>query len=397
MDGARYLEDGRLTIFKRSGVYYARLRISPEKKYVWRSLKTSDEATAIRLGRRLLFQIEQRADQGLPPKSKSFSAVIDDYIRHRERDHAHGKTSAGMLKQIIRVSKFWREYAGELAVDAIDDKVMREFIPWRRDYYSRFEKLPKNAKRHPTDKTLQWDMMLGRAIIKWAHEQGLRGKQALPTVTFTPKRKRVRPAFELWEYRKLWRTLCRRIKTAKDDRTKSSRQLLRNYILVLANSGIRPGEANKLNVRDAHQFRDEKGRTNYRLVVRGKTGERDVILRSVAAKRLDKYLAKRRAEDPAGLLFVMPDGSKINSLIDQLDAALKEGRIERSSFGEKYSVYSLRHFYAVNALRNGVGVFEVARNMGTSVQMIHEYYGKQATAAVFATSGRLKLINLASW
>jgi hypothetical protein len=47
--------------------------------------------------------------------------------------------------------------------------------------------------------------------------------------------------------------------------------------------------------------------------------------------------------------------------------------------------YSLRHFYAVNALRNGVGVFEVARNMGTSVQIIQEYYGKQATPTVFAT------------
>ena len=39
-----------------------------------------------------------------------------------------------MLRQIIRVSKFWREYAGQLAVDAIDDKVMREFIPWRRGW-----------------------------------------------------------------------------------------------------------------------------------------------------------------------------------------------------------------------------------------------------------------------
>jgi len=56
-----------------------------------------------------------------------------------------------MLRQIVRVSKFWREYAGQLAVEAVDDKVMREFIPWRRDYYSTFKKLPKNAKRHPTD------------------------------------------------------------------------------------------------------------------------------------------------------------------------------------------------------------------------------------------------------
>jgi hypothetical protein len=211
MEGARYLEDGKLTVFRRAGIYYARIRISPVK-YIWRSLKTSNEQAAVDLGRRLLFQIEQRAEQALPPKSKLFAAVIDDYIRHRERDHRHGKTSAGMLRQIIRVSKFWREYAGELAVEDIDDKVMRGVVPWRRDYYSNFKKLPKNAKLHPTDKTLQWDMMLGKAMVKWAHEQGLRGNKPAVTVTYTPKKKRVRPAFELWEYRQLWRTLCRRIK-----------------------------------------------------------------------------------------------------------------------------------------------------------------------------------------
>jgi hypothetical protein len=133
MDGARYLEDGRLTIFKRSGVYYARLRTSGSASYLWRSLKTTNEQTAIRLGRRLLFQIEQRLDKGLPPKSKSFAEVIDDYIRYRERDHAHGKTSVGMLRQIIRIAKFWREYAGHMPIGNIDDKVMREFVPWRRD------------------------------------------------------------------------------------------------------------------------------------------------------------------------------------------------------------------------------------------------------------------------
>jgi len=156
-------------------------------------------------------------------------------------------------------------------------------------------------------------------------------------------------------------------------------------VLVLANSGIRTGEANKLRVTDVHAFIDEKQRKNFRLVVRGKTGERDAIVRSVAAKRLDKYLAVRRTADASGLLFVMPDGSPINTLIDQLTSALKEAGIERSSFGEKYSLYSLRHFYAVNALRSGIGVFEVARNMGGSVEMIQEYYGKQATASVFAT------------
>ncbi|ERF79673.1 MAG: hypothetical protein CFE30_34715 [Bradyrhizobium sp. PARBB1] len=81
----------------------------------------------------------------------------------------------------------------------------------------------------------------------------------------------------------------------------------------------------------------------------------------------------------------MPDGAQIITLIDQLNAALRDAGIIRSSFGEKYAVYCVRHFCAVNALRNGVGVFDVARNMDTSVQMIQEYYGKQATPTVFAT------------
>jgi hypothetical protein len=59
------------------------------------------------------------------------------YIQHRERDHRHGGTSAGMLRQIIRVSKFWREYAGHLAVEAIDDKVMRELPLCSRTSYCR--------------------------------------------------------------------------------------------------------------------------------------------------------------------------------------------------------------------------------------------------------------------
>jgi len=176
MEGARYLEDGKLTVFRRVGIYYARLRLAGSPNYITRSLKTSNEQTAVDLGRRLLFQLEQRAEAGLPTKSKLFAAVIDDFIAYRERDHRHGKTSTGMLRQIVRVSKFWREYVGQLAVEAIDDKVMRAFIPWRRDYYASFDKLPKNAKRHPTDKTLQWDMMLGKAIVKWAAARDRRTK-----------------------------------------------------------------------------------------------------------------------------------------------------------------------------------------------------------------------------
>jgi integrase len=377
MEAARYLEDGKLVVFKRNCHFYARIRLGP-RNYVWRSLKTSDQQKAIREAQKLFFRMEERVEQGLAVTSKSFSAVIDEYVRFREKSHRQGKTSAAMLRQIKRVVKFWREYAGTTSIEAVDDKALKNFIPWRRNYYSKVKVLPKNAKLHPTDKTLQWEMMLGKAILNWAHEQGYRGNKPLPTFTFTPKKVRVRPAFELPEYRKLYNTMHRRILAAPDQRIRRSRELLRDYVLILANSGMRVGEANNLRMRDVLPFMDDKGRRNYRFIVRGKTGERDVILRAAAAKHVDRLLERRNGAGPNDYLFAMPNGGKVITLIDQFDEVLKQAGITHNSHGEKYSLYSLRHWYAITSLRKGFGVFEVARNMGTSVQMIQAYYGKQA-------------------
>ena len=41
-------------------------------------------------------------------------------------------------------------------------------------------------------------------------------------------------------------------------------------------------------------------------------------------------------------------------------------------YDEKYSLYSLRHFYAVMALRKNMSVYSIAANMGTSVQVIRK-------------------------
>lgn len=290
-----------------------------------------------------------------------------------------------MLRQIKRVVKFWREFSGTKSIENVGDKELKDYVDWRRDYYSRQKKLPRNAKLVPTDKTLQWEIMLGKAILKWATELGLRGNKPRPSFSFTPKIKRARPAFELHEYRILWRTMLKRIRDAKNERWKKSRELLRDYVLLLSNSGIRVGEANNLKIRDVTSFTDVKGRRSYRVIVKGKTGERDVILRASAATHVDRLLQHRKDAKSDDWLFAMFDGSRIITLIDQFDEVLKQGGITHNSHGEPYTLYSLRHFYAVMALRKGIGVFEVARNMGTSVQMIQSYYGKQATAQSFAT------------
>ena len=83
----------------------------------------------------------------------------------------------------------------------------------------------------------------------------------------------------------------------------------------------------------------------------------------------------------------------ISTLIDQLEcgAAGTVWHCSETASGRSTPIYSLRHFYAVQGVAKGVGaLFEVARNMGTSVEIIQEYYGKQANSGhVCNKAGRL--------
>lgn len=391
-DATHALHDGLLQLFLRNGLWQARVYLG-HGRYLWRSLKTVDLARAKQLGTQLFYETQFKLKAGLPTHQRSLDTVISEYVSWRERDNAQGKaahnstskfTSDHMLRQVQRVVKFWRAYAGNRAIEVVDDKVLSGYVSWRKSYYENMAQLPRNAQLHPADKTLQWEIMLGKAIIKFAHDQGYRGNKPLPTFTFVPKVKRVRPAFTIPEYRVLYRAMRAWIAEADNPRSAYMRQLLRDYVLVLANSGIRVGEANHLRVSDVVPFVDALGRHNVELHVTGKTGSRVVIPRVAVAKYVSRVLALRDNHSAHDLVFVMQDGGAIITLIDQFNTVLDRAGITHNSSGDKFTLYSLRHFYAVMSIRAGIDIYMIARNMGTSVAMIEAYYGKSATPAARA-------------
>jgi len=385
--------DDNSVVFKREGTYQARIRV--DGRYVYRSLRTGDLAAAIKAAEKLVYKFEFNAQHGIPNSAKTFGDVIDEYLKYRETEHLQGRTSDGMLRQIKRVVRFWQAYAGDKIITAIGDKELRDYVQWRRDYYTQRpnEATKRNVKVNPTDKTLQFDLMIAKAVIKWAHEQGWRGLLPLPLFTYTPKKKRVRPAFENGDYRVVLNAILEWIEDCQNSKHLHTRQLLLDYVVVLARSGMRVGEANNLKVRDVHKFYDRFDRINYRFVVRGKTGERDVIPAASVVSHVERVLAgKGEKPDPNAWFFSMANGSQIISLADQFAKVLELAHRKTNSVGDGFSLYSLRHYYAVMALRDGIGIYDVARNMGTSVEMIQQYYGKQATPKLMATTlgGRLK-------
>lgn len=382
------LEQGRVVIGLRGARYYARVWISDLKKYKEQSLRTSDREEAISRGRKFLWSIEEKRRQGLPLASKSSAIIIDAYVKMREAENRRGATSDGMLRQIKRIARFWKEYLGRRSIAEVTDRDLKGYVEWRRNYYLRTPPTSPNAKVHPTDKSIQFEMMIGKAVLRWAVDKGLRPNTPI-NFSFTAKNKRVRPAFDERDYKKLIETIRAagaKFPTGSGRKNRIRRELLWLYVEFLANSGIRVGEANNLKVRDIEKFKDDKERTNIRLRVKGKTGERDVIFRVVGyANIAASLIVHRLQEDPNSYFFKMPNGSKVITLIDQFKVALKRAKIERDSQGRPYTLYSLRHYYAVQALKRGVPIFTIAKNMGTSVAIIQSYYGSHATTRDMAT------------
>jgi integrase len=112
------------------------------------------------------------------------------------------------------------------------------------------------------------------------------------------------------------------------------------------------GEANNLKIRDLELFEDDLGRRNYRFKVKGKTGERDVILRASAAKSVDCLLTRGIGVKPDDWLFVMGNDNRVITLIDQFDKVLNLASGANLTLGSRASALNpaeIRHYRRTQA------------------------------------------------
>jgi integrase len=144
----------------------------------------------------------------------------------------------------------------------------------------------------------------------------------------------------------------------------------------MCNTGMRPTEAKNLRWRDVAIRTDKHDRKFVVLKVHGKKKYRDLVAASNVADYLERVRALSKATKPDDFVFTTFDGKRAGTLYRiPLETLLTESHLRVSSSGSRRSTYCYRHTYAYFRLTEGVDVYFLARQMGTSVKMIEDHYG----------------------
>jgi len=197
-----------------------------------------------------------------------------------------------------------------------------------------------------------------------------------------------RPDFTIQEYTHLYRTMRSWINSGREGKSTHMRHLLRDYVLILANTGIRHGtEAD--NLRWKHiRIANENGKKLLLFNVSGKTGHRELVARHSCVsylrrlhKRTDSIkhlsftqLLEAKQDIP---VFSLSDGTETRNLRQPFRELLKTADLLKDPrTGKNRTLYSLRHMYATLQLTHSrsTNIHLLAVQMGTSVGMIEKHY-----------------------
>jgi len=364
-----------LTQRKRSSAWQARFRVGSK----WLRITTKQtelekaKATAVDKYARAKFLSEE----GLPVVSKRFSQVAA-VAKQKLQDALDGEEGKSVYKDyIIAINNYLDPFFGKYNITSIDYALMLEFAAWRK------AKLGHEAKAS----TISTHNSALNRIFDVAMERGYMTKSQVPELKNKGAKSERRPDFAIDEYRKLIRFMRSWIKHGRGGKSTWMRELLRDYVLILANTGMRHG-TESYGLKWKHiSFFEEKGRQFLLMNVNGKTGQRELVARHNVVAYLQRI--HKRTVDIKDMsfdeliekgvdkeIFRLPDGSMTKSLAQTFEELLKEADllIDRKT-DKARTLYSLRHTYATLGLvYAGMDIHLLAAQMGTSVAMIEKHY-----------------------
>ena len=398
---AQELKSG-LLIFRRADVehrnWYCRVKLPKENRYKTSCLKTSDIDRAKELAFEQDADLRFRLKHEVPVFNRPFSQIAKDFADFQKQRSDAGEITFHRWRVIdSHIRTQLNRYVGTMQISLIGVDKWKSYPIWRQANGK-----GRSGGRVSTG-TIRDEMNTYRSIMAYAASKKYIPESQVPKGKL-PVEKVAREEFTAQEYRKLHTFARSWIDQSRTEDTRWSRTMAYNFILIMTNTGMRPSEARNLLWRDVSIRQDKQGRRFVVLSVRGKGKHRNLVAAGNVADYLDRvrelskpaddnqhifvtnsgwqsYGKEEKAQGDKGALKTAQRGKHAKGVSARtlyygvIERLLLESNLMLSATGKRRSTYCFRHTYATFRLTEGVDVYFLSKQMGTSVKMIEDHYG----------------------
>lgn len=374
--------DGKLQVYQRAGstVWQCAARVGGTRYR--ESTREEEFGAAKRVAEEWYLGLRGKLAAGvIVPKAKerTFRDAALEYLAEVSVLVISARSSKYVEFMKIRMNRHIIPFFGDKTLIEINKGLVQTYRVKRAE-----ESIAKTGKP-PARSTMLQEIVHIRQVLKFAE-----GKAWIPFVPnletpyFSQTKRGRRAWFSPEEYKQLYTATRRRITEGKRPGWKSHYEDMHDFVLFMANTGLRPDEAANLEIRDVLVVDDYSTRqTILEIDVRGKVGTGYCKSTNGAVHPFERLTARRRSEIQAEHPTATADAiDKLHQRTrvfrkfdrDMFNKILDEEGLRTDRDGKRRTAYSLRHTYISTRLMEGASIHMVANNCRTSVQMIEEHY-----------------------
>ena len=369
-DGAvkHSLMGGKLHVYRRenSGHWQCSAYLAGKNHRV--STKSDSLALAKQFAEDWYLTLRGKAARGEVFAEKTFKQAAVVFEREYEVITEGQRSPAYVRGHKDRLRLHLNPHFGPMALSMVTAGAVQEYRVRRHQH-----------EKPPARTTLHHELVTLRQVLKTAQRHGW--LQHLPDLT-APYKSSGKISHRAWfspeEYKTLYTATRKRAIDPENKQSRSAKNL-HDYVLFMANTGLRPDEASLLEYRDVTVIDDRNsGERILEIEVRGKRGV-GYCMSTRGAVRPFERLKERKKPKPTDKLFATRAHKQFNAFLDDAEV-----RCDRE--GSRRTAYSLRHTYICMRLLEGADIYQVAKNCRTSVEMIEKYYAAHIKTSLNAAA-----------
>lgn len=377
---------GRVHVYKRDESRFWQCATFLNGRNFRKSTKEDSLSHAKEIAEDWYLELRGKYRAGLLTHEKTFSEVAAEFMHEYEVITQGQRSSKWTEGHAIRLRIHLKPFFGDLYISEITSGTVQEYRVHRMQSAGKPNPHAKDNRpvknKPPSRSTIHNEIITLRQVLKTAVRHGY--IDSLPDLSppYKTQGKIVRrPWFSPVEYKQLYKATREYAQEALPHVRWSAEQV-HDYVLFMANTGLRPDEAGNLQHRDVEIVEDTAtGEKILEIEVRGKRGIGYCKSMPGAVHPYERLLQRPKPnkyldEDNKDQLVHPKPSDQIfpGNHIKLFNNLLKRNDLKFDRDGNARTAYSLRHTYICLRLMEGADIYQIAKNCRTSVEMIEKYY-----------------------